>query len=285
MHIPSAATGRDGTVLLPDGRRLGYAEYGDPDGPAAIYCHGFPSSRLEAGLVRVSGVRLIAVDRPGYGLSDPQRRRRLLDFPRDVAHLADALRLDRFAVAGVSGGAPYAAALAYALGPRVSGCALISGIAPPGLGWEEGSPAGMLMALGRRPLALRALGFGVRRVVRRQDRATLKRLRVRAGFPPGDGGLDAGELILRGWNEGLRASLDGPLSDARIYGRPWGFEPEDIRVPVVVWHGTRDRTVPVGAGRLMAHRIPGATAHILEGETHFSVIWHHHRAIIASVVG
>ena len=277
---------RDGTVTLPSGRRLGYAEYGDPSAPPALYCHGFPSSRLEAGLVPVSDVRLIAIDRPGYGLSDPRPGRRLLDFARDVECLADTLGLDRFALCGVSGGAPYAAACAYALQDRVSSLALVSGIAPPGFGWEAGSAAGALMAMGRRPLAMKAIGFGMRHVVERSDpQRTLKWLRRTAGFPPpAPGSLDAGELILRGWQEGLRASMEGPLSDARIYASPWGFLPEQIEVPTVVWHGTRDRTVPVAAGRLMAQRIPRATAHIKEGESHFSLIWRHHRAILQSAL-
>jgi pimeloyl-ACP methyl ester carboxylesterase len=286
-HSANSAPRRDGSVTLPGGRRLGYAEYGDPAGPPAIYCHGFPSSRLEAGLVPVSDVRLIAVDRPGYGLSDPRPGRRLLDFARDIEFLADELGLGRFAIAGVSGGAPYAAACAYALKDRITSCALVSGIAPPGHGWEAGSAAGALMAMGRRPFAMKAIGFGMRHVVERADpQATLKWLRVRAGFPPpAPGGLDAGELILRGWQEGLRSSMDGPLSDARIYASPWGFLPEQIEVPTVVWHGTRDRTVPVAAGRLMAARIPRAKAHILEGESHFSLIWRHHRAIMRSALG
>jgi pimeloyl-ACP methyl ester carboxylesterase len=142
---------RNTTISLPDGRRLGCAEYGDPDAMPVLYCHGFPSCRLEPSMLPVSGIRLIALDRPGYGLSDPLPGRTLLDWPRDVEAAADALGLGPFAVAGVSGGAPYAASCAALLKDRIIGLALICGIAPPGEGWEAGGAAAQLMMLDRLP--------------------------------------------------------------------------------------------------------------------------------------
>src|SRR5215510_3131644 len=101
-------------VDLPDGRRLAYAEYGDPQGHPTFYFHGLPGSRLEAVLAAESaaqaGIRLVASDRPGVGGSDPQPRRTLLDWPADVVQLADRIGVARFSIIGVSGGAPYAAA-------------------------------------------------------------------------------------------------------------------------------------------------------------------------------
>ena len=104
------------TIRLQDGRRLGYADLGDAGGTPVFYFHGFPSSRLEACMVeehaRRLGVRLLAVDRPGYGLSDDLPGRTIPDWPDDVVALADALGLERFAVVGSSGGGPYAIACA-----------------------------------------------------------------------------------------------------------------------------------------------------------------------------
>src|SRR5437899_8680089 len=95
-------------IRLADGRQLGFAEYGDLRGRPLFYFHGWPSSRLEprtgqnicAGL----GVRMIAPDRPGYGLSDFKPRRTIPDWVSDVQELADHLDVKRFAVLGVSGG-------------------------------------------------------------------------------------------------------------------------------------------------------------------------------------
>jgi pimeloyl-ACP methyl ester carboxylesterase len=103
--------GVDRTIRLLDGRRLGYAEWGDPGGRPLFFFHGWPGSRIEGYLgdeaARARGVRLIAIDRPGMGLSDFQQHRTLVDWPDDVVQVAAALGLNRFAVLGISGGGPY----------------------------------------------------------------------------------------------------------------------------------------------------------------------------------
>ena len=76
------------TLLLPSGRRLGIAEQGDPHGVPILFFHGFMGSRLQCppdgGIAGALGVRLIAVDRPGIGLSDPVKDRRLVDWANDI---------------------------------------------------------------------------------------------------------------------------------------------------------------------------------------------------------
>ena len=127
----------DLSIRLPDGRRLGYAEYGDPAGKPVLHFHGTPDSRLEGTLPSVAeaaarlGVRLILPDRPGIGLSDFKPGRAILDWPADVLALADALNLPRFALMGLSGGGPYAAACAYKIPQRLTRVGIISGVAPP----------------------------------------------------------------------------------------------------------------------------------------------------------
>jgi pimeloyl-ACP methyl ester carboxylesterase len=121
-------------IRLPDGRLLDYAEWGDPSGQPLIYCHSFPGSRAEGRLgdqpAKHAGVRVIAPDRPGMGLSDFQPGRALVDWPDDVGHLADALGLERFAVLGISGGSPYAAVCAWRLPQRLTDVGIVSGIGP-----------------------------------------------------------------------------------------------------------------------------------------------------------
>ena len=89
-----------GTIKLPDGRALGWAEYGDPQGIPVLYFHGWPSSRLEGAFAdepaRTRGIRLIALDRPGFGLSDLQEDRRIITWPSDVEAFADAVKIDNF---------------------------------------------------------------------------------------------------------------------------------------------------------------------------------------------
>jgi hypothetical protein len=90
------------TIDLPDGRKIGYAEYGSPTGKPILYQHGFPGSRLEAAqfhdLGRELGLRIISIDRPGYGWSSPHPGAKLLDWPKDVERLADSLKLESYSV-------------------------------------------------------------------------------------------------------------------------------------------------------------------------------------------
>jgi pimeloyl-ACP methyl ester carboxylesterase len=124
----------DGTLLLGDGRKLGYAQYGRPDGEPLFYFHGHPGSRLEARFAHraaaEAGLRVVALDRPGYGLSDFQPGRVITGWPADVAEAADLLRIGKFSVAGASGGGPYALACAWRLPGRVIRAAVISGVGP-----------------------------------------------------------------------------------------------------------------------------------------------------------
>ena len=146
--LPTTATRRVGTsssrddqaFFLPGGRVLGYAEYGCQTGYPLMFFHGFPSSRLEAHdldqIARRRYLRIIAPDRPGFGLSTSQPHRRIMDWPADVQALAHHLRLSRFAVLGGSGGGPYALACAHALPPEMLSAVGIMAGAPP---WQAGT--------------------------------------------------------------------------------------------------------------------------------------------------
>jgi hypothetical protein len=89
-------------MTLPDGRKLGYAEYGLATGIPVLYHHGFPGSRLEAAqhhdICKELGLRMISIDRPGYGWSSPHPRSKLLDWPKDIERLTEHLGLETYAV-------------------------------------------------------------------------------------------------------------------------------------------------------------------------------------------
>jgi pimeloyl-ACP methyl ester carboxylesterase len=163
----------DDRVQLPDGRWLAYAEFGDPDGQPVFFFHGTPGYRRNPWAtqteLRSVGVRLIAPDRPGVGRSTPWPRRRLLDWPDDVRHLANALELERFAVVGFSNGGPHAAACAYKLAARVTATALVAPMPPlnvPGAVRELGLPSWYYSLAQRMPWALRALYTGLAALAR-----------------------------------------------------------------------------------------------------------------------
>ncbi len=123
------------TLKMKDGRTLGFAEYGDPNGKPVFHFNGSGGSRLEhpadKAILTQLGIRYISTDRPGHGISTPQPDRELLDWPDDISSLADHLGIDKFFVLGWSAGGPHALACAFKLPDRVIFGALVCGLAPP----------------------------------------------------------------------------------------------------------------------------------------------------------
>ncbi|HUG47412.1 MAG TPA: alpha/beta hydrolase [Candidatus Limnocylindria bacterium] len=275
---PLAVRSEDRLLHLRDGRRLGYAEYGDPAGSPLIYFHGLGSTRVtcppDDGSARDLGVRLVAVDRPGVGLSDPQPGRRLLDWPMDVLQLADQLDIGRFSVVGWSGGGPYAAACGYLLPDRVRAVGLVSAPAP-----LSGVPAAQYLrrfdrtaarAAGRAPWMIRLALWHWGRPQRRDP--------VRFFDDSLADMIEADQLVLSqphvrvqmiaNSDELYRQGGRGMYDEALVLARRWGFRPEDVRVPVHIWHGEQDRTVPVEMAHYLARAIPGAQATFYAREGH-----------------
>jgi pimeloyl-ACP methyl ester carboxylesterase len=278
-------------VTLRDGRTLAYAEHGSPSGRAIIYCHGVPSSRVEGDLiidpatVSALGLRVIVPDRPGMGHSQPQSGRRIVDWPKDVIDLADALGLDTFGVLGSSGGAPYAAACGALLPDRVRVVGVLGGVAPadaPGFLSAMGGPLRMMFRLGRSApavlrglfrLNLRAMRRGGPRASQRMaawapeaDRVLLQRAEVSGGF-------------IACFEQACRQGPAGPAEDMSLIARPWGFDLAAVKVPVLLWHGEQDRNVPVAAGRYLASIFPNCRSTFYANDAHLSVPLNHQEEI------
>ena len=268
------------TVRLPDGRTIAVEEYGDPAGPAVLYFHGWPASRLEAGLIPGLPVRLLAFDRPGYGRSSPQPGRTLLDWPKDVADVADRLGLRTFHVVGLSGGAPYAAACAYALPDRVLGAALVCPV-PPAHGIHPRAPGvGHLFRLGRHPRLAHQL-LSVIRPLLRQRIITPSTL-IGGSLPDSDREcLDPKILsgLARAWREGIGRNVQGALSDAQIYAQDWRIPFGKITVPVDVWYGSEDSLIPLHT-LAPFEAIPNMRLHVLPNEGHYSLAIRHAATIL-----
>jgi pimeloyl-ACP methyl ester carboxylesterase len=259
-----------------------------------IYCHGFPASRLEAGLVEEAaeraGVRLIAVDRPGYGLSDYQSGRRLEGWPGDVAALADGLGLEHFAVLGVSGGGPYALACARYLSERLTRVGVVCGLGPlagSGLLREMAWPArfsfSFMQSLPRTAgIFYRGLAGSL---FRRFPAMALEVLTV--AEPPADAAVlrrpEVKQRLIASLREAFRQGGRGAALELELLGRPWGFDLEQITLPVLLWHGREDRTVPVGQGEYVAARLPDCRTVFPPGEGHFSLPVLHAESILKAL--
>ncbi|MFJ8015301.1 alpha/beta fold hydrolase [Streptomyces sp. NPDC096339] len=269
-------------VRAADGRALTVERWGDPDGKPVFLLHGMPGSRLgpaPRGMVLYQRrMQLIAYDRPGYGGSDRHPGRTIADVARDVAAIADTLGLDTFAVAGRSGGAPGALACAALLPDRVTRTAALVPLAPrdaEDLDWFAGMGASNVREYTTAttdPEELEARLIPRADGIRKDPRQLLEELRreltASDRMVVSDVGLRT--MLLRNYSEGLRQSAYGWIDDMLANSRPWGFDPADIRCPVLIWHGELDVFSPVGHSRWLASRIPGATATIDPAAAHFA---------------
>jgi pimeloyl-ACP methyl ester carboxylesterase len=252
-----------------------------------FYFHGWPGSRLEAGFFNIPSVQMIGVDRPGYGLSDALRARKLSDWPHDVKAQADHLGFEKFAIVGMSGGGPYAASCAYYLKERLTKVAIIAGLGPPEAPGMGGNRVGFLLDLGQRPLRSAVL-MNVMRALIRNPAAEKHFERIKLRLPRASKDVEAMtseflSMLLMSFREGLRASVRGASSDARIYGERWPFLLSDIRVPVAIWHGSHDAQVPVSIGHHYAKHIPNARGTFPTGEGHVSIVTNYIEAIIGDL--
>jgi pimeloyl-ACP methyl ester carboxylesterase len=283
-------------VRLADGRVLAWVELGAATGVPVMAFHGSPGSGWGFSPFHSTaadgGVRLIAVDRPGYGTSTHHPARRLADFPADVEQLADHLGLDRFAVIGHSAGGPHALACARFLPDRLLGCGVLSGFAPQSRTaltdgmmltnriqtavyrhWPrrlDGVAAGLwrlalplmvpLFRLGRRHRD-RDVDRMLRRMLPACDLAVVSRPEIR-------------QILVEEAAAFNSATVRTSVQDMAICIREWGFGLEDIDTPVHVWHGELDRNIPVAHARALAATIPNPTLHLCPGEGHWLLADH-----------
>jgi pimeloyl-ACP methyl ester carboxylesterase len=241
--------------------------------------HGAPGSRLFAPPAEVPtrlGVRLITFDRPGFGSSDRREGRAVLDTAGDVAALADALRVDRFAVVGVSAGGAHALACAVALGERVSGAAVASMPGP----LDEVPEAWDALDRRQRPAAdmaredpVTAAGWVVRYMGRWADEPT----GFLGGGTPADRELLAepatGEMLRADVTEALRPGGGGMADDLVALWMPWGFRISEVRPGVRLCHGGQDtRAEP--AFHYLAATLPDCRSRIWPHDGHYGAVRH-----------
>jgi pimeloyl-ACP methyl ester carboxylesterase len=269
-------------VTLSDGRFLDVRVSGPADGPAFVFHHGTPGACLPFGALErgaaARGLRLITYSRPGYGDSTRHAGRRVVDAADDTAQVLDALGADRCIVAGWSGGGPHALACAARL-DRVQAALVIAGVAPyesEGLAWSEGMGEDNLEEFAASlegPQALRTYLDTVREQLK--DVTPEEMVGSLASLlPPVDREVltdEFGADMAGSFHEALRVGVDGWLDDDIAFVTPWGFALEEIAVPTMIWQGSEDLMVPFAHGTWLASRVPGASAHLRDGDGHLSV--------------
>lgn len=272
-------------VTLGDGRVVEVLLAGEGPRGDLVFHHGTPSAAVPDPVfdaaVLGAGLRLIAVSRPGYGLSTAAPGRSVASTIDDVREVLDRLGVDRFVSAGVSGGGPYALGCGALLAGRCAAVADISGVAPfdaEGLDWLAG--------MGKENVEEFDLALAGGSAFEDLLEAYSAEIRTTTSIDPmleamADLFCAADLAAVRGVYAATlvagsrRAVLRGPAGwrdDDLSMVRPWGFRVEDVAVPVSVWHGTEDRMVPLAHARWIAGRIPAATIEIGEGEGHISIV-------------
>lgn len=272
----------DQTLKMKDGRTLGFAEYGDPNGKPVFHFNGSGGSRLEhpvnKSILTDLSIRYISTDRPGHGISAPQPNRELLDWPDDISNLADHLGIDKFYVLGWSAGGPHALACAHKLPHRVISGALVSGLAPPDRpkpfqGYSGGLK--LLMLLGRnfpklvyifRRLAAKSINkasgdFGNKflKSLPEVDQKPFEDIKVK-------------EMFIADIKEGYKQGGDGPARDDIIINFPWKFDIINILTKFDIWQGDKDKNVPLNQGRYQADLLSNSSFHLLKNKGHMLLL-------------
>jgi pimeloyl-ACP methyl ester carboxylesterase len=272
-----------GAIALADGRQLAYDDVGARDGLPVLYLHGCPDCRLarppDDRVAGAAGVRLVALDRPGYGASDADPSGNEATQADDVVALADALGLEKFAVLGWSAGGPAALAVAALHSARVLAVGVAAGMVPidadadpavfaavdpvittRGEVMETMTPADFASAIA--PLVApegASLDLAREMVVEGKDAAYL------ADLESVDGLLERLALVSVA---ATARGLAGVEMDMRSMVTPWPFDLGAIRAPTVLWYGTEDQRFRPPAGQWLADRIRGARLLTVAGASH-----------------
>jgi pimeloyl-ACP methyl ester carboxylesterase len=285
-----------GRVRTADGRRLAYRDSGDPGATPIVSHHGTPGSRLDrhpdaAAIIAELGVRMITYDRPGYGESDPQPGRRVVDAAADVAAIADHLGLGRFAVVGTSGGGPHALACSARLGDRISRVGVVVGAAPsddPDFDFLAGMDQLNLDEFAAARESEEALAAFLGPFVdeaRRDPDALLDE--IVSHLPAADQEVfrrpKQRAVARESMAESVRQGSRGWVDDDRAFASGWGFPLSEAVCETRLWQGELDVLVPQTHCAYLGGRLPNARFELVPGAGH--ALADHWREIVAWVSG
>lgn len=275
-------------VTLKNGRELGVAEFGDPQGRLVFFFHGFPGSRLQAAdfheCALAGGYRLLGVDRPGMGLSTWNAQHSLLSWVNDIVQVADYCKREKFSIIGHSGGAPFALACAYAIPERLDGVAIVSGIAPHSALELRASMARSLRIMNF--LVTTIPGFALfimqlQRMILKFPAAIRERLykKMMQQLPSVEQAVFQNpvywQTMMESTAEAFQQGARGAAQELQLILNPWGFDLDKISIPVTIWHGALDTQVSISHAKFYETRLPKAKLQVLEQEGHCSILYNH----------
>ena len=268
-------------LVLPDGRTVGYAEYGEPNGYPVFLLHGNPGSRLSWGLFPdcpfIPGIRIIAPDRPGYGLSGFNQQA-IEYWPYDMSKLADHLGIDKFTILGVSGGGPYALVCAWKIPERLTGVGLVSSVGPYTPESIEGviKSLRLLWKLAKPLFWLVRFQMFVMGIMAKRNPAKLMRRVRNLELSEKDAEIfdrpEIQNIFLKDFPEAYRQNGIGSAYDATIPDN-WPIPLKDIEIKVNIWSTEEDQLVGK-MGHYMASKLPNCEAVYVSDEGHLWILDH-----------
>jgi pimeloyl-ACP methyl ester carboxylesterase len=268
-HRERSADVRELNVVLPDGRMLHAYDSGVPHDArlTLAWHHGSPQTGAPLAPVLDSaakrGIRVFSYGRPSYGGSSAHPGRDVASAAGDLAAVADALGIERFAAMGASGGGPHALAAGASLGDRVVGIVTLAGLAPftEAFDWFDGMAA---------PDGIRSAFDGRRARAEFEETAEFDP----AQFLPVDYAALQNEWASLGEDVGRSAAFgdDGLIDDDVAFASSWGFELTDVSTPVLVVQGGGDRVVPRAHGEWLATGLPTAELWVRPDDGHVSIL-------------
>ena len=271
------------TIEAGQGRQLEVLTAGPADGVPLVFHNGTPSGLVAfAPMVATAadrGLRTVMYGRPGYGASTAQRGRRVADAAADVATVLDDLGAGEFVTAGWSGGGPHALATAVLLAGRCRAAATIAGVAPyeaDGLDWLAGMGEENIEEFAATVKGEAALTEFLHEQAAQLRGVTADQVAASLGDLVGDAdkAVITGEFasyLAAAFTAALSSGIEGWRDDDFAFASDWGF-PLGAPVPVAIWQGDQDRMVPFAHGQWLAGHVPGATAHLIPGAGHLSLI-------------
>lgn len=285
---------------LPDKRDLSYCVYGPGDGQPVLYFHGTPSSRLEPSLLTAFDIdleallykyklQIIAIDRPGMGLSTFNPKGDFISFARDVNLLLNDLKIKQCAVLCWSGGGPFALAIANEYKEVINAVYIVTGFT------VSFSEDGVFKKMKGNKLyfgAAKYFPFAVKLIMglvaRREPSKPLPR--ILSKLPKSDHSLltEAKRLkkvFTTTLQEACREGSKGAVYEAQLYFRNYGYNLKDIVQPVHYWWGDEDNVVIRLHPEAVEQQVPRHIMHYKQNEGHFSIYIDYIEEVLQTISG
>lgn len=277
-----------GTVHTHTGRAIAYSDNGPSQGLPVVLCHGLPGAHVQVpnhDILTTHNVRVIIIDRPGFGKSDPHPQRSIASWHEDITCVLDHLAVWQCVLLPFSAGTPYALSFAAHYPQRVQRLFVVSGMAP-----NTAADIARMTRIHRINHSFgTAIPVWVMDIVARAANVVIGKGEhagrfglwlMRNVFTPSENryarapeGQVFRDMLAMSFAQGYQSYLE----DLRLITQHWDIDLSKITHPVTCWYGDSDRITPADAGRQLATHLPQVQLQIFPGHGHLLIFreWDH----------